>query len=181
MASKTPYQSRIRIVQYSIDPKKPRQHIALSKKQLGTKQQQSIPTIVQRINAQNARKDRVVRELEIVDTVIRNKAREDLRYKLREAQADLGPPMIMRTPNYYKYVSREFLAYLRQHPDSGRIHISGWRNDVLLFFGTTINGRHTTAVVHYPLPQHITFDIHSDRDLRRFIQKSTEISQYEFL
>jgi hypothetical protein len=179
MTSNTPYQSRISIVEYSLDRKKPRQHIILSKKQLGTRPPESISKIVQRINAQNARKDRVVQELEIVDTLVRNKAREDLRDKIRQDQGNL--PLVMRTPNYYKYVSREFLNYLRQHPNSSRIHISGWRNDVLLFFGTTVNGAHTVAVVHYRLPDQPGFDIYSDRDLRKFIQKSTNISQYEFL
>jgi len=181
MASDLPYESKIRIVQYSMDPMKPRQHITLSKKQLGTKPQQSIPKIVKRIRSQNARKDRVVQDIETVDIVIRNKAREDLRHRLRQDQADLGPPLLLRTPNYYKYVSREFLQHLHHHPDSGRIHISGWRDDVLLFFGTKRNGVNTTAVVHYPLPPQVTFDIHSEKALRKFIQKSKEISQYEFL
>lgn len=158
---KLPYALRATIVEKSRDRNRPRAHIAYSEKQIRAKGQQTLPRMVQRVDQQDRRKRGVVDQVRrqrlsgsdlALYKVSSAAARNHERLQRLQLQTHFipMPPMIRREPNYYRFLSREFIQYLREHPYSKRVHVAFWRDSVLVFL---THGNYITAV-NYTLPEH---------------------------
>lgn len=183
--STLPYQAKTLIVEFLMNQLKPRKNIALSQKQKGLlkKKEESIIDILQRIAAQNQRKEALVKEIPLSDENIKKKVTKDLnKYIEDQSKKKRLPGPIERSLNYFKYVNHDFIQELINHPASDRIHISGHENDILVFLSFQRDKVNFIAVAHYPLPDDADFDIYSNFHVRRFLKKNTsKISRYEFI
>jgi hypothetical protein len=160
--NKLPYQSKLDIAKYLDQPLRPLgDNIGLSKKKIQKSgYQQNLDQIIQRLNREKYKKKKYVQQLKKVnvqlpsDILLWNKIVKELRnyIRIRRHQDPLGMIIYRRRPNYFQHISPEFLQYLIQHPLSKKIHISIYRNDVLLFLNFIYQGRTAVAVVHIDLP-----------------------------
>jgi len=161
-----PASVRTNILQYHRDPLKPRQHVQLSKKQLKGKQQYIIP-MMKRLQQEGARKDILTQTIrrESVDLAVYKIAKKKYNDFVRR-QAEEGPNMMLplkRSPNYFKYVSQDFLESLGDHPYTKKIHALVYHDDALIYFrlGSQI------IVVHLGIPENRHFT--TPEEIKRYI------------
>lgn len=180
MYKNLPYSITGDIAKLSQDPRKPRQHIHLSQKQLKGQTQQ-LPQMIQRIHRQNLRKDIITANLNehALNLALYKKTKKLIHNYIQGINHPENPLQMLplkRSINYFKYVSQEFIEYLMQHPHSKRIHVS-WRHDEAFIF---LRNNERIVVVHYNLPEDFNFE--SVVELKRFIlENKTSIDEYEIL
>jgi len=172
-----PYSVRTNILKFAQQSKKPRQHIELSKKQLKGQEQYLIP-MKQRIDRENKKKDSLVQQYNTngldraLYTIVKKRYHDYLLLET-ELQQQMWAP-IKRTPNYYKYVSTEFLRHLHEHPYSQKIHISTWHQDAIIFF----RDNDGIVVVHFTLPEDVDFFDYTD--IKRYIlENDVPVTDYQ--
>lgn len=139
-----PYEIKCLIIEYSFDHKKFRQHIQ-------TDHEEDFMTIIYRINKENSQKNKLIEELQNIHTQIYIKIRQDNRI-LSQSYNDISKPLSLhRSLNYLSYFDFRKVRYLYQHPRSINIHITTWRNDVIILFNSSCG----VSIIHY----HWTDDI----------------------
>lgn len=170
---KIPYYTKAYIAGYADDPLHPSsQRVALSQKKKKGKDQ-DLDEIMSRLHDEKHKKGEFVRQInetDVTDLLLWKKLVEKVKHAM--IQDENQPPVgIKRTPNYYKYIDGNTLQYLYSHPYSKKVHVSGWRNDILFFFTFHLHGIPKVSVIHISLPNPIPpdFDLLNDDHLKQYV------------
>lgn len=172
-----PISLKLKIIKYSDDSCHP---VYLNMKQL--KGEMTMDSIIEYKNQKRIKKDKLIRQIEKTnvkkpsDIKIYNKWIPIFRKYIIDEEKNYMPIGLKRQPNYYNYIDRNFMMYLKDHPYSKRIHIDTWRDQILLYGTMIYKMKPIIFCIHIPIIEEI-------HDIRNYLLKTSikNISDYTFL